>query len=851
MPTDSSVSLKNAREKRNDSAEVSEAEKQLWARIQSKGVLDKAVKDLYYKACRIYEKLFLSENELPNLQTIEYLLWRLHYKHIDEFRRRISQSSSKEEDKLSPNQKRAASRRNMVDEHMEGFKLFLSEAVKFYQDLIRKIKRYYGLVDEPWFYKNERVSSHVEQTKLRKCQFVCHRLCICLGDLARYFELYEKPNNQQRNWSVAANCYIEAAKIYPDGGNPQNQLAVLATYIGDEFLALYHCIRSLAVEEPFPDALQNLVLLFERNRSSNISSLSNEVYDFSKPSEWIFSLSKAANGGYSNKTTSKTAENDQSLSTDLWSLIIRLTSFFFLESSLDTFLCTFTSTLRELEVLLALDVVKLSSSLDSYKNMNLSKAGPYRALHLISVLLFIIHNLNEEPQWKILKPTNETHHSMLVKLALTVAFICMGRLVDRCLKGSPVIYFPLLPALLVFVEWLVGALDKIDANIDEKCETSMCYFFGSFVELVNYLQVNTAEITFPGQIALWEDYELRGFVPLSHTHASLDFSSHWEEEINYKMKNEYRVHRIIQAAMKIAMKPHYKTRKWLFYSEAGRKFSTVEAMEEEEDIVFKPIARHNSEPIPMDDREEIASSSNECLRRASSLLVAQNRALIDSFTSHTAVPSASSSKQGQNGNYTEVSIAAGPPSLSSWVLNGAKSSEVVHRSVLKPIEEVVSEVDLSKDESFRVSPSVTCPSTDCVPVPSAPLLPDTGHTRSYPWSGPQFPNIGNHNLQPAHNHAPRNLNGVYGSEASRFDLFDGWSYNHPMASSPVVWFEGIPPPLQPSSSLLRGLHDQRKDMLLQGLQRPQPQPLLQYLKHREWQLQQESQFTGSSPYMKN
>lgn len=42
------------------------------------------------------------------------------------------------------------------------------------------------------------------------------------------------------------------------------QLAVLATYVGDEFLALYHCIRSLAVKEPFPDAQNNLILLLER-----------------------------------------------------------------------------------------------------------------------------------------------------------------------------------------------------------------------------------------------------------------------------------------------------------------------------------------------------------------------------------------------------------------------------------------------------------------------------------------------------------------------------------------------------------------------------------------------------------
>lgn len=153
----------------------------------------------------MYEKLFLNDSELYELQNIEYLLWRLHYKHIDEFRKRISESSAK-----------------LV--HMEGFRSFLSDATKFYQDLIRKIKRFYGLVDEPWFYKNDGVSGRIEWKELHKCQFVIHRLCICLGDLARYQEVYEKPNNQQRNWSIAASYYLEAAKIYPDGGNPQNQV---------------------------------------------------------------------------------------------------------------------------------------------------------------------------------------------------------------------------------------------------------------------------------------------------------------------------------------------------------------------------------------------------------------------------------------------------------------------------------------------------------------------------------------------------------------------------------------------------------------------------------------------------
>ncbi|XP_021726463.1 protein SMG7L-like [Chenopodium quinoa] len=908
MPTDS---LKNRREIRNCLVEVSDAEKRLWACFQSKGVLHNDAKDLYHKACCIYEKLFLNNNELPDLQNVEYLLWRLHYKHIDEFRKIISQNLAKSEDKRAVTSQKKVANKDIVDAHMEGFKSFLSKATKFYQDLIRKIKRFYGLYDEPWFYKNDRSAGRIEQTELHKCQFLSHRLCICLGDLARYQELYEKPTIQQRNWSVAASYYLEAAMIYPDGGNPQNQLAVLATYIGDEFLALYHCIRSLAVKEPFQDALQNLMLLFERNRSIDMDSKSNEVYDFSKPSEWISSPSKAASANATSlyNTTPKVTEHNKSMPADAWNLIIRTYSFFFLESSLESFLSTFNSTLRELEPLLALDVSELSSALESYRNMNLSKAGPYRALHIISVLIFIIHNLAEAPEKKIIKPKNEMQQSGLVKLALTVAFTFMGRFVDRCLKGSPVIYFPLLPAVLVFVEWLVGAADKVDVN-DEKCDSSRRYFFGSFVDLLSQLQQNRAQNTFPDHIALWEDYELRGFVPLLHTHNSLDFSSHWEEEINYKMRNEYRAYRIVKSAIKIAKEPAGCSRKWLFYDDVSRSFSAIEAksaVEEEEDIVFKPITRRNSEPIQKEPKTE---ASDECLRRASSLLVAQNRELFNSTSSSSNFFPSSSNQATQNeyhsstiNSISEGPIAAGPPSLSSWVLNGEKKSNErtkgrdANRSILDPIEEAVASDELMRSLSLSTSDSsgpaspVSCPPPCSTPTPPAPLLPSnavwfinaathqpvnfSSHPpdgpqaspglpcfidNSSPWSRPQDPKLVNHNLPWFPNHAmqdqytaSRDFNSYHGSETSSFGLFDSWRCNNSWGSAGTMNVDGGPPLFLPSSSLLHGLqdHHQRANPYVSpGIadNRPEPQPLLQYLKEREWQLQQNSPFIGS-PYM--
>ena len=56
------------------------------------------------------------------------------------------------------------------------------------------------------------------------------------------------------------------------------QLAVLATYINDELLAVYRYFRSLAVETPFLTARDNLILHFEK--VSPLFLKSRCIFDF-------------------------------------------------------------------------------------------------------------------------------------------------------------------------------------------------------------------------------------------------------------------------------------------------------------------------------------------------------------------------------------------------------------------------------------------------------------------------------------------------------------------------------------------------------------------------------------------
>lgn len=140
------------------------------------------------------------------------------------------------------------------------------------------------------------------------------KVLVHLGDLARYREQYnevggkpkagqlkhsedwkprrgrggKKESNpiipRERDFTRASECYQQARLLFPDNGssaasnlsslrlfinfaflgNAPNQLAVLAIWTGDSFLAAYHCYRAMAVRQPFPTAQDNLVKSVEK-----------------------------------------------------------------------------------------------------------------------------------------------------------------------------------------------------------------------------------------------------------------------------------------------------------------------------------------------------------------------------------------------------------------------------------------------------------------------------------------------------------------------------------------------------------------------------------------------------------
>lgn len=1002
MTTNSLVPSKDQKEKQILLTEVGNLEKQLWQLIHSKSLLHSDVQDLYHKVRSSYEKIIVNDRELGELQDVEYCLWKLHYKHIDEFRKAIKKASASEESRKLVSKQSASTMQRSDDKHTAGFKSFLSDATEFYQNLIVKIRKCYGLSEDIFLYKKSGTSTS-SKTKMPKYQFLCHRFLVCLGDLARYRELYEKPDIQKHNWSVAASHYLEATMIWPDSGNPQNQLAVLATYVGDEFLALYHCVRSLAVKEPFPDALDNLILLFERNRSAHLHSLSSEAYfDFLKPFERSKVPSKLQSSDDFSNCNSVKAEDNCSVETELWSLLIRTMSFFFLKSSLDEFNCAFASAIRELDALMALDDTKLSAALESYQCLVSARTGPFRALQVTSIFIFIIDYLVHGPQGRS-KDKNGVEELVWTQFAMTTTFIFMGRLVNRCLNARQLDLCPLLPALLVFVEWLVDMLDEANTSgVDEKGRSAISYFFSDFIDLLNRLNIKKGEGVYPDSTSLWEDYELRGFAPLASAHASLDFSAPSEHIGSYESGNKCRTHRIINAAMKIAKRPN-DSMSWIFYDSLGRKFYTGHsnvfpeskksekvdsdlkvkepiqhihettedceeqilktpsnasvkvkpvATEEEEVILFKPLIRYNSAPlyasIAMNDQLSPKDSgdedlpSDECLRRATSLLIAQNQAQRDPLGFHADVTNFRCNKSFRQQEShvrdsaahpsSEVPISAGPPSLSAWVLNrGSLSNDrekvtangSKHR--LEPIEETVSTslsgLSISESRDPVISSDHEHATTNYLyptyspPMPSAPLLPDDavwfsgiqssssnytsnfhgasqvqgtsnwsatyvspeyghnlqGHTGNHPpprrmtsseWLRQYRENHnlgqGNSYVRPSPSYAPENLGNFQTYEPLRFGVLDRWG--NPMAHNLGAYMES--PQFLPALPLVYGA-DEHREKLIPGYQRPsplgcgavtdlriEPQPLLQYLKEKEWLLQQDPTLKGPT-YMGN
>ncbi|XP_057483476.1 nonsense-mediated mRNA decay factor SMG7-like [Actinidia eriantha] len=521
-----------------------------------------------------YEAIILEDHAFSEQHNIEYALWQLHYRRIEEFRAHFSaalvSTSTSQGVKVPP-------RPDRINKIRLQFKTFLSEATGFYHDLILKIRAKYGL---PLDYLSEDLENRIVMEKdgkrsveMKKGLISCHRCLVYLGDLARYKGLYGEGDSKSRDYAAASSYYLQAVSIWPSSGNPHHQLAILATYSGDELVAVYRYFRSLAVDSPFSTARDNLIVAFEKNRQSysllhgdtKASAISESPSQVTAKGRGrgkaeVKLQAKDANVGARLVVEKTTGVHDTYKAFCI--CFVRLTGILFTHTSLETFaevLSLVSSTFNELLSLGPED--ELNFGTDAVEN------GLF-IVRLISVILFTVHNVNKDGEGQTY--ADIVQHTVLLENALTSAFELVGHMVKRCVQLHDPCSSYLFPGILVFIEWLACSPDvAAGSGIDNKQATARSVFWNHCISFLNKLLsgsmvkddedktclFNTGryeEGEAENRFALWEDFELRGFLPLQHVQTILDFSRKHSVRGDSKKEKIARVQRILAAGKALA-----------------------------------------------------------------------------------------------------------------------------------------------------------------------------------------------------------------------------------------------------------------------------------------------------------
>lgn len=497
-----------------------------------------------------YEAIILEDHAFSEQHDIEYSLWQLHYRRIEELRALFNAALASARSTTTPNGKvQVHVGPDRVTKIRTQVKTFLSEATGFYHDLMLKIRSKYGLplgyfCDDP---DNQMTLSKDGKkfSEVTKGLISCHRCLIYLGDLARYKGLYGEGDSKARDFAAASSYYTQASAMWPSSGNPQHQLAILAGYANDELLSIYRYFRSLAADNPFVTARDNLIIAFEKNRQ-----IYNQLLGNSKAALEKTAPSKMPGKGRgegetrpnfkdnlaASSSVKERASNNFELFKPFVTRFIRLNGILFMRTSLETFAEVFSVVKNDLLELLS-----------SGPNEEFSFGSDLTEciliiVRLIVIIIFSVHNLNKENENQ--SYADILQRSVLLQNAYTATFEFMGCILERCHQLSDPLSSYLLPGIMVFVEWLASHQDvAVSREPEEKQVTARSFFWNKCISLLNKLlsseymfwNEHKDETCFSNmskydenettnRLALPEDFELKGFLPLIPAQTILDFS---------------------------------------------------------------------------------------------------------------------------------------------------------------------------------------------------------------------------------------------------------------------------------------------------------------------------------------
>lgn len=523
-----------------------------------------------------YEAIILEDHAFSEQHNIEYALWQLHYKRIEEFRTHYSAALSSTGSTATQSAKGPARPEQVTKIRMQ-FKTFLSEATGFYHDLILKIRAKYGL---PLGYFSEDSETQIvmdkdgkKSTEVKKGLVSCHRCLIYLGDLARYKGLYGEGDSKTREYAAASSYYLQAASLWPSSGNPHHQLAILASYSGDELVAVYRYFRSLAVESPFSTARDNLIVAFEKNRQSYSQLPGESKASIIKESPVRFTSKGRGKGEVklvskdANKETGlekETASNAPEMYKTFCIRFVRLNGILFTRTSLETFSEVLTSVSSGLSEF-------LSSGPEEELNFGADTVESSVAIvRLVSILIFTVHNSKRETEGQTYAEI--VQRAVLLQNAFTAIFELMGHIINRCVQLHDPSSSYLLPGILVFVEWLACCPDVVaGSDADEKQAAVRSSFWNYCIAFLNkilstghgFVEDDEDESCFfhmsryeegetENRLALSEDFELRGFLPLLPAQTILDFSRKHSFGNDGNKEKKARIKRILAAGKALA-----------------------------------------------------------------------------------------------------------------------------------------------------------------------------------------------------------------------------------------------------------------------------------------------------------